>query len=247
MTSLSKPSGVLHATALRSPKRTSPRAHVKAMQVEASDSSTHRRCLFLHGKGGNGPKFANALQPLQDELVSIGLPPVEVVAPTAPHALPGGGYAWWNLAAGERSFTAAEFIGFEATLELLREEVRANGPFDFMVGHSQGAMLAAILLAGRAGPPCSAPNHVWILQPHVRAILCGAAWPAPFGAKIEALSPANVPRTLHCIGAADNVNPPEMARKLGGCLGGEVLEHDGGHVVPLTDRDALRKMAEFFS
>ena len=67
----------------------------------------------------------------------MGHPPIEVVAPTGPHALPGGGYAWWELEAGERSFTAKEFKGFEATLELLREEVRANGPFDFMLGHSQ--------------------------------------------------------------------------------------------------------------
>jgi hypothetical protein len=61
-----------------------------------------------------------------------------VVAPSAPHPLPEGrGYAWWKTAEGERSHTARELIGLEATLNLLREEVRANGPFDYVVGHSQ--------------------------------------------------------------------------------------------------------------
>ena len=74
----------------------------------------------------------------QDEWASVGLPSIEVVAPSAPHALVDGqGFAWWELAEGERSFTASEFKGIEDTLELLRAEVRANGPFDFVLGHSQ--------------------------------------------------------------------------------------------------------------
>lgn len=61
-----------------------------------------------------------------------------MIAPSAPHPVPeGGGYAWWQTAEGERSHTAKEFIGLEATLNLLRAEVRASGPFDYVVGHSQ--------------------------------------------------------------------------------------------------------------
>jgi len=107
--------------------------------------------------------------------------------------------------------------------------------------------MAAILLAGRTGPPCNdSPSHVWILQHHVRAILSGAAWPAPFGEKLSALTPDDVPRSLHCISTLDIVSPPELGLKLAACLGGEVVEHNGGNVFPLTDKKVLRKMAEFF-
>mmetsp|Transcript_17590 Transcript_17590/g.29542 ORF Transcript_17590/g.29542 Transcript_17590/m.29542 type:complete len:223 (-) Transcript_17590:424-1092(-) len=209
---------------------------------------SRRRCLYLHGKGDTGLSFLQTLRPLQNEWAFLDLPEIEVIAPSAPHPVPeGGGYAWWQTAEGERSHTAKEFVGLEATLNLLRAEVRASGPFDYVVGHSQGAMLAAILLAGRTGPPCDdSPNHVWILQPHARAILSGAGWPAPFGEKLEALTPDDVPRSLHCIGTLDTVSPPELGLKLAACLGGEVMEHDGGNVFPLTNKKVLWKMAEFF-
>jgi hypothetical protein len=54
--------------------------------------------------------------------------------------------------------------------------------------------------------------------PQARAILSGAAWPAPFGEKLEALTPDDVPRSLHCIGTLDTVSPPNLGLKLaGGC------------------------------
>jgi hypothetical protein len=98
-----------------------------------------------------------------------------------------------------------------------------------MMLHSkkQGAMLAAIVVGQALAPPQAGSRASSIVRPKC-AILSGAAWPNPFGDLFLSLNaavaaanskggggggPATIP-TLHCWGLADDVNPPEMAKRL---------------------------------
>ena len=45
---------------------------------------------------------------------------------------------------------------------------------------------------------------------------------------------ATIPPTLHVLGRADGINPPEMGLEVAECCGAEAMVHwhDGGHIVP---------------
>ena len=152
--------------------------------------------LCLHGKGGSGDEFAERLRPLRDALG----PAVEFVFPTAP--FPAGkaeGFAWWTLDDGARSFNATAYHGIGTTLARLDTLQREGAPFAAIVGHSQGAILAAVILAtqangqaaGAAGAEAAgaagAAGAGSVGSSLRCAVLTGAAWPNPFAAAVEAL------------------------------------------------------------
>lgn len=187
------------------------------------------RALVLHGKGGTGASTAALVRPL--------LPAgAEIVSPDGPHAAGRRGFSWWTLPLGQRSYEATEWEGVAESIALCD----GLGEFDVVVGHSQGAMLAAILLArGRLGhgPYCGA------------GVLSGAAWPLPFADLIEAF-PAGAgpaPRTLHSLSEVDTVNPPAQALQLAEAMGGQVLRHTLGHVIPGKDPQAAAALSSFLA
>lgn len=149
-----------------------------------------RRIIALHGKGGDGESMMGGLE----ALITATSPTWEWVCPTAPHKIRGG-YAWWETPPGVRSFEADEWHGVEQSISL----IESMYPFDALLGYSQGAMLAAILLARaqRGLGPAKVP-----------AVIGGAAWPLPFESLLTDLPQSGMPATLHTIGSRDDVNPP---------------------------------------
>jgi len=198
------------------------------------------KVLALHGKGNNGPSFAKRLAPLVEEMG----PSCDWTFATAPHAAGNeGGFAWWTLPPGTRSFEAAEFGGIGESLDLLEGLWATEGPFDAVLGHSQGAMLTGILVG------LASLDETAVFRPEC-AVLTGAAWPNPYTEMLHGLSQTekvDIP-TLHCWGLADTMNPPELAEKLKGCFGSEAqsLVHDGGHVVPL-EASSKARIASFLA
>lgn len=194
------------------------------MAISASLSRS-LRVLCLHGKGETGASFIGSLAPLTEVCKRRGLE-VEWISPNAPHSIPGhNGYAWWNLPPGFRSFETKEYLGLQQTFELIESQY----PVDAIMGFSQGAILTSVLLLrGLQGKSKYLPNA---------AILCGAAWPNPFDAEMLALDTkqAQVVSSLHVIGTRDKVNPPAMAMKICDIFGGKLIEHPGGHIVPVGD------------
>ena len=197
----------------------------RAMSVRSATTAGPLRVLCLHGKGGSAREFAE-----RTKFVSELLPPgeVELVCVDAPHSLgEGRGFAWWSQAPdGARSYEAERFVGADESLAAIRT-AWTDQPFDALLGHSQGAMLAAMVVAGCAGDA---------VRPRA-AIMTGAAWPRPFGDALRALAArdgATIPPTLHVLGRADGINPPEMGLEVAECCGAEALVHwhDGGHIVP---------------
>jgi len=202
------------------------------------------RVLVLHGKGTNGEIYKRRLNPLVQS-VSLKNDHVEWFFPNAPHLIklessvnhhqPTNTFEWWRLGEGERSFTADFYDGVQSSIRFVEE----FGSVDAIIGHSQGAILASILIArGVLGQSSFLPK---------KFILSGAAWPKPYGYLLEMLKAEKVKqniKSLHVIGTLDEVNPPEMAEKLCNLLGGEILLHAGGHSLPL-DSAYLDKYVEF--
>lgn len=182
--------------------------------------------LALHGKGGNAASFERALRPLVDATRDAW--EWTFLDGTVPEPNPGG-RGWWTLRPGERTYSATELPGVEESKAL----VRSTGPWEGVFGFSQGAMLAALVVAdddeasddGRTVRDC--------------AIIVGAAWPTCEASKLESMSSARL-RSLHVIGSQDAINPPAQAQRVVEHFGdgARVFDHDGGHIVPM-DADAL--------
>ena len=189
-------------------------------------ATTALKILCLHGKNGCSSSFRPALAPLADALG----PSVVFDFMDAPHELGSAtDRAWWLLPPGERSFTAPAYEGDEDAIEAISAAWRERGPYDGVLGFSQGAMLAAIITARGALDQGPAPRF---------ALMFGSATPKPYEKLLAALGEqgCSVP-TLHSISAVDRMNPPEMGEWVAGCFApsAELLRHDAGHVVP---RDA---------
>lgn len=191
--------------------------------------STSIKILCLHGKGANGNMFLKKLQPLIKASTNIGNFDWSFI--DAPHSLQTGGFQWWTLPDGVRSFDAMEYPGIEKSFEVIQKEY----PFDVILGHSQGSMLASILL-----------SRIDTYSSVKAAILSGAAFPKPFTKQIEN-SPFLTTRrlkTLHVIAENDAVNPPADAYRLCTLFRGNDFIHSGGHVFPVTP-DAIDKYCHF--
>ena len=212
----------------------------------AATTSKSIRCLGLHGSGGNKDEFfktvKHALGGTYDNcsIVTIDAPfPKE------------GGFCWWTMPPGTRSFNADEYIGFEQSANTVLEALgvpsqqddesgtAVDGTFDLVFGHSQGAILLSALLATNR-----IPQH-----PRLGYILNGVAWPNPYSLELGRLqfigdTNQDVPRILFLTGIKDTINPPEGAKRVLDCLesaGATVQQHihPAGHSVPVTDEDSM--------
>jgi len=206
-------------------------------------SSKPYKILFLHGKGENRSMFAQRVARIESALGDSR--PVECEYLSAPILIEGKDkFAWWKLPRNERSFTATEYIGIENSFELIESTWKSKGPFDCIVGHSQGAILTSILLA-------RALVEDYPIKPE-KAILMGAAWPQPFDKLVSSIAVLKLdkvpycPRTLHVFALNDKVNPAEMALKIKNLLGhqAEALIHENGHDIPM-DEDCLDRYRRF--
>lgn len=174
------------------------------------------RLLGLHGFRGTGAA-------LRAQLAGLGGAGLDAVCPDSPAES-----GWWN-ATGEGASKC--YVGWQESLEWLRGFVLQNGPFDAVLGFSQGAACAA-LLAG-AGLPIA------------RVILIGgfvSRDPEHAGLYAQLTLPS-----LHVIGRADRIVPPEASRSLAAHFREpQVFEHEGGHVIPNSDA-ARAALAAFLS
>ena len=201
-------------------------------RVDQISPTTRLKIVVLHGKDGNGQIFKSKIQPLLDFTSSM---PIDWIFPDAPHESNSASegihsnrkLAWWKLPEFSRSFNATTFHGVEESIDIIEKIY----PFDILIGHSQGAMLTAIILArGLLGISSSCP---------LSAILSSAAWPAPFTSLLESVphhSITSYPQLIHTICATDPINPADMAQKLANIFHhcpSKILYHPYGHVLPM--------------
>ncbi|KAL3928195.1 MAG: hypothetical protein SGBAC_012753 [Bacillariaceae sp.] len=223
---------------------------------EDPDTRTHLRVLALHGSEGNATEFSERLIPLQTALLAAQNLQLDITSLQAPFPK-GGGYAWWTMPPGIRSYTATEYEGFEESAKTVLDQWNGSQdyspPFDLVLGHSQGAILLASLIALGRTP----------YTPSMGYILNGCGYCRPFEAQVNALkvtkakttanANATAPRCLFVIGANDQITPPTIQEELRDAFqvaGLEIatLKHPKGHGLPKEkDTEAIQQLVDWIT
>ncbi|KAI7793718.1 esterase OVCA2 [Triplophysa rosa] len=216
------------------------------------------RILCIHGYRQNGNSFREKTGALRKLLKKQ----VELVYINAPHQVPaiqnetyqepekacGGDEdqgGWWFSNVQERSFNAQEdcesSLGLEDSVSTVRTAVKELGPFDGILGFSQGAALVAIL--------CALQEQK--LEPDFNfrfAILVAGFRSACSQHQRFYEGPSITIPSLHVFGQDDRVIPEKMSQDLLPTFDGvQILVHPGGHFIPAasmhrqTYQDFLKK------
>ncbi|MBN3318866.1 DPH1 synthase, partial [Atractosteus spatula] len=140
------------------------------------------------------------------------------------------GRGWWFSNPRDRSFSAEEScasdLGLDESLEAVRQAVGERGPFDGVLGFSQGAALVAMLCARQERGQEPGPGFRFAVL--VAGFRSRCAGHAPF----YAAPPLGLP-TLHVLGDSDRVIPAPLSRDLLPVFRDPVVvTHPGGHYVP---------------
>ena len=156
-------------------------------------------------------------------------PPIDAVAERWPQ----GPYReWWN--ATERSDGTVEYVGLDPSIDFIREALVEGGPYDLLMGYSQGSALAMILtaLAERGG--LALDDQRW------RGVVLFNSGPPPRDPRVLRLfehGPLETP-SVHVLGGATDMlyEGQKAVVKLWSPRSRTVLEHEEGHVTPTARR-----------
>ena len=211
------------------------------------------RVLCLHGYAQNAEFFRQRTGALRKGLKSV---VEEFVFLDAPHPATaeflgdvpeerGSALGWFNVgetSPGARPAISAQYVGVDAALERIRTAIQDQGPFDGILGFSQGATLAAYCC----------------LHPEKAGIAAGGASPFRFAVIFSAFSPRDpiwslegggdcaLP-TFHCFGSKDPSVPCTSSRAVAAHFRApREHEHEGGHGVP-SDAVLRNALKEFIS
>ena len=229
-------------------------------------SSGSIKVLMLHGYTQSGTLFHAKTRAMEKHLQKI-LPGISLSYPSGPLPLkpsevPGfdstasedpdsiEAYAWWR-----RSNTAEppEYVGLETGLQRIAEVLESEGPFDGVVGFSQGACLAAMvasLLEGESRKQAfqKAQSRLPLAIPFPSSFAKLNHPPMKFCAEYSGFrapgerycgfyeEPHIQTPTCHFIGSLDSVVEESRTQALIDACGGsentQVVIHPGGHFVP---------------
>eukprot|EP00656_Telonema_subtile_P002303 TRINITY_DN11012_c0_g1_i1.p1 TRINITY_DN11012_c0_g1~~TRINITY_DN11012_c0_g1_i1.p1 ORF type:complete len:182 (-),score=26.80 TRINITY_DN11012_c0_g1_i1:261-806(-) len=175
------------------------------------------RVLCLHGFGESRDSMTSRVAPLATSLGDK----YQLVVP--PHSEP-----WWRAS----SMLCPDYRGCADSLEWLRGFVEANGPFEGVLGFSQGACLAALLCA------LQDKGEQWGFQ--FAVICCG--FQSRDSRHDELFAGQISIRSLHVIGDRDWCFLRWMAKSLAEkkFRVPTVLHHDGAHEFPANVEEIVR-------
>uniref|UniRef100_A0A914W0G6 Serine hydrolase FSH domain-containing protein n=1 Tax=Plectus sambesii TaxID=2011161 RepID=A0A914W0G6_9BILA len=134
---------------------------------------------------------------------------------------------WW-FSRPDQHFSSKDVTdlstGFNESVEFIMDVVETQGPFDGLLGFSQGAAMASLFCALRESKEIALPLKFVILV-------------AGFHSKSSAHAALNQVKitlpSLHIMGETDKVIPIEMSRELSQSYNHSVIViHQGGHFVP---------------
>ena len=233
-------------------------------RVPSTGETTTIRVLALHGSEGNGEEFVTRLDALRRALASKSID-LEITTVDGPFPRGKGtsnylslllfakwahcffeGFCWWNMPTGVRSYNAEEYEGFDTSASKVRSAWESQS-FDIVLGHSQGAILIAALIAIGEYP----------YHPSLGYVLNGAAYPNPYMPQLKALKvrcdeAKPPPRVLCIIGQNDQITSSSIQIELRNHLeradlAVSTIEHPGGHSFPSTQDEAIAAIANWVS
>ncbi|XP_009373649.2 dihydrofolate reductase [Pyrus x bretschneideri] len=143
-------------------------------------------------------------------------------------------YEWFQF---NQEFSA--YTNFDKCLEYIEDYMIKQGPFDGLVGFSQGAILSAGLpgLQAKGVALTKAPKIKFLI------IIGGAKFNSPAVAEDAYSSPIQCP-SLHFLGEMDFLKPYGL-QLLEHCVDASVIHHPKGHTVPRLDEKGLDTMMNF--
>ncbi|KAJ5124218.1 Serine hydrolase FSH [Penicillium bovifimosum] len=261
--------------------------HLSTMGSNGTSTRQPLKLLMLHGYTQSGSLFHAKSRALTKHIQkAFPLHEVTPIYPTGPLRLrpadiPGyepsttgtadeeiESYAWWR-----RSNTAKPplYIDLEEGLASVARTLQEEGPFDGVIGFSQGAALAAMVASllepgrkesfehfskiavdGAAGMEMPAPfGAEGFKHPQLKFAVCYSGFRAP-GPRYRAFyeEPAIQTPVLHVLGSLDAVVEEARSRALvEACAGepekdGSVVWHPGGHFLP-SQRPYLDAVVRF--
>ncbi|KAJ5805928.1 uncharacterized protein N7503_003530 [Penicillium pulvis] len=223
------------------------------------------KILMLHGSRQSGELFKAKIQAIEKLTKQALNSDVEFVYPTAPFALEPLGevselrdrHGTWRWFQSE-SFESLN-QGLDKSLDLIASILETSGPFDGIVGFSQGAalavMVAAILEKDRGAEfrrleaeggmpyPASLTNGG---HPPLKFVVAISGYKASHPAYQPFYEPPIMTPSLHFIGGMDTVVDEATSMRLVDCCLGSadeakasVIRHPGAHVIPSGKRQLV--------
>ena len=216
----------------------------------------------------SGPLFHAKTRALEKHLQKH-FPSTILIYPTAPHVLnvadipgytpitsgshadgPSEAFGWWRRKGDDPII----YEGLEKGLDVIADTIRKEGPFDGVMGFSQGGAAAAMVASlledgegrmrgyeaarqrGGVGWPMSFledGEHGKMIQPAMKFAVVYSGFRAP-GILYKGLyEPKMKTKTLHFLGQLDSVVDEGRSRALiDVCEHQEVVVHPGGHFLP---------------
>ncbi|KAJ3249063.1 hypothetical protein HDU77_007900 [Chytriomyces hyalinus] len=230
------------------------------------------RILMLQGYAQNEAVFRKRTAILRKDMQAIG---VELVYCAAPHLAPLPEQdqiseaerlkkhqllkqeeiltGWW-VANAERT----AYHGYKETIHMLKRFWIEKGPFDGIIGFSQGAALAPLLVTELAFAQTTNDSNIYTLPKFMLlfsgfvpiAVTSLADAPVPEGEAaansgvLDHWTEGRIPiPSMHVIGAGDAWVLPRDSHALAARFvesSSVVVEHDGGHYIPTSSEMRLR-------
>ncbi|CCG81333.1 Dihydrofolate reductase [Taphrina deformans PYCC 5710] len=199
------------------------------------------RILFLHGYTQSGNTLRHKTGALSKALSKY----AEISYPTGIHKLEmpdptneeererlaklgneegEGSFAWWRA-----DHDRKEFVGLQETVDSMKRILETEGPFDGVMGFSQGGGFAAILTS-----LLERPNKMLdTTHPPFKFAVIFSGFRSYFPQHEFLYQPKIQTPMLHVIGKVDPIVTPERSQDLVDASGhAETLVHPGSHFVP---------------
>lgn len=222
----------------------------KKKQKVSQENSDKWKILCIHGYRQNGDVFKQKTGALRKMLkkhaefvfvtAPMRVPPLEPSEPqTADASSNLEQYGWWfsDENNGFNSKKPSEVcIGFTKSLEVITNTFKESGPFDGLLGFSQGASFVSVL-CGMHERGCLPFSFKFAILIAGFRSLCSPHYK-------NYLKTIRIP-TLHVYGETDQIIPKEMSEELTSYfLNPEKMVHSGGHYVPASGKDVYIKFLE---
>ena len=187
--------------------------HISPLMTTTATPRPLHRILCLHGYRQDGTVFHAKVGALRRALRSV----ATLHCVDAPHKGPSR-LSWWNS-----TDDGSVYSGYEESIEHVIRVNERDGPFDGILGFSQGGVFASIL-AGLAATRLQSLRYVIMLSafPARATDITAKSW----------YNEIDLP-SLHVWGTDDSLVPPQASELLRNRFVSPVTyTHDKGHVIP---------------
>ncbi|XWS23948.1 hypothetical protein CRYUN_Cryun28dG0059500 [Craigia yunnanensis] len=199
------------------------------------------RFLCLHGFRTSGAILQKQIETKWHRSV---LEKIDLVYPDAPFTAQGKSdvegifdppyYEWFQF---NKEFTS--YTNFDECLAYIEDIIIKQGPFDGLLGFSQGAILSA----GLPGLQAKGVGLTKVAKIKFLIIIGGAKFRSESVAEKAYSSPIQCP-SLHFLGETDFLKPYGL-ELLESCVDPVVIHHPKGHTIPRFDEKGLETMLSF--